>query len=101
MYRSDMSKANGSRSRNDVAFSLIQGDPPPARRRGERWWQVAEACTEAPGVWAEVPDCAPGVAHAIRHGRYQAFRGGQWEVMERPAAVDGRMNIYVRFLSDV
>jgi hypothetical protein len=79
---------------------MIKGEPPQARRRGERWWQVAEACQESPGVWAEVPDCAPGVLHAIRAKRYQAFREGDWEVKERPEGETGRMTIYVRFVGD-
>ena len=74
---------------------MIKGEPPQARRRGERWWQVAEACQESPGVWAEVPDCAPGVLHAIRAKRYQAFREGDWEVKERPEGDTGRMTIYL------
>ncbi len=81
-------------------FALIDGEPPQANRRGEKWWKVTEACRENPGTWAVVPDCAPGVVHAIRARRYQAFREGQWEVLERPGDRENRMDVYVRFLGD-
>ena len=59
-------------------FALIDGEPPQANRRGE----VVEGHGSLPGEPWYVGCRArlrPGVVHAIRARRYQAFREGQWK----------------------
>lgn len=87
-----------------VKFTKIKGEPPAARRRGEHWYQVADACRSNPGTWYKVSDVAQGVSHAIRKGTYTAFREGTWEVRDHMRAVDGehrkRVDLFVRYVGE-
>jgi hypothetical protein len=90
-------------SRSSV-FRKIKGEPPAAKRRGEHWYNLAAAAKSSPGEWFKMPDVAQGVSHAIRTGRYAAFRDGGWEVRDqvRTSGDDSRkrVDLYVRYLGE-
>ena len=87
-----------------AGFRKIKGEPPAVKRRGEHWYNLAEAARRSPGEWFKVSDVAQGVTHHIRSGRYAAFREGEWEVRETAREVNGdgrkRVDLYVRFVGD-
>lgn len=89
-------------------------EPPPEARgeRTKRWGEIVDTLMDNPGKWALVGNFSPGIATAIRRGRYkvflrdfegtdfeeQAYMKRYWEVTTRKTH-DGRRNdVYVRWL---
>jgi len=89
-------------------------DPPPEERgqRSKRWEEIAETLRANRGKWANVGNFSPGIATAIRRGKYKAFLHGKyndenaahlhmkqhWEVTTRKTDNGARNDIYIRYL---
>lgn len=89
-------------------------DPPPEARgeRTKRWEEIVAMLRAHRGEWALVGNFSPGIATAIRRGKYKAFLDGvyndehlahlhmkqHWEVTTRKTDDGKRNDVYVRWL---
>lgn len=89
-------------------------DPPPEARgeRTKRWEEIVAMLRAHRGEWALVGNFSPGIATAIRRGKYKAFLDENqndetkaqlymkqhWEVTTRKTDDGKRNDVYVRWL---
>lgn len=89
-------------------------DPPPEARgeRTKRWEEIVETLKANRGQWALVGNYSPGIATAIRRGKYKSFltenendetkaqmyMQQHWEVTTRKTDDGKRNDVYVRWL---
>lgn len=89
-------------------------EPPPEARgeRTKRWEEIVATLRAHRGEWALVGNFSPGIATAIRRGKYKAFLDENqndetkaqmymkqhWEVTTRKTDDGKRNDVYVRWL---
>ena len=89
-------------------------NPPPEERgeRSKRWEEIANTLRERRGEWALVGNFSPGIATALRRGKYKAFltendndptkahlhMKQHWEITTRKTDNGSRNDIYIRYL---
>lgn len=90
-------------------------EPPVDKRRARstEWQRIVDELRTHPNEWARVGNFSPGVATAIRRGRYKAFLTGMpehenpetyvtrcWQVRSAKTDDGTRNDIFVRWIGD-